>query len=40
MDNLFDEDDLSNKEFYCKHGTFIGNPYGADFLCGGCENGE
>lgn len=25
---------------YCKHGTFIGDPYGADYLCGYCESGE
>lgn len=24
---------------YCKHGTYIGNPYGADYLCGYCEDG-
>lgn len=22
---------------YCKHGTFIGPPQGADYLCGFCE---
>ena len=25
---------------YCKHGTFIGDPYGPDYLCGKCEDGE
>jgi len=40
MDNLFDEDDLSNTDFRCKHGTFIGNPYGGDYLCGWCESGD
>ena len=25
---------------YCKHGTFIGDPFGADYLCGSCESGE
>ncbi len=24
---------------YCKHGTNIGNPYGADLMCGFCEDG-
>lgn len=23
----------------CKHGTYIGDPYGADYLCGYCEDG-
>lgn len=25
---------------YCKHGTFIGDPYGPDLMCGWCESGE
>jgi hypothetical protein len=25
---------------YCIHGTFIGDPYGADYMCGLCESGE
>ena len=25
---------------YCKHGTFIGDPFGADYLCNSCESGE
>lgn len=25
---------------YCKHGTYIGTPGGADFMCGACEAGE
>lgn len=24
----------------CRHGTFIGDPYGADYMCGLCESGE
>lgn len=24
---------------YCKHGTNLGTPYGADYLCGYCEDG-
>ena len=40
MDNFLDDEDFSNPSFRCKHGTFIGNPYGGDYLCGGCENGE
>lgn len=39
-DPLFDEDDLNNLDYRCIHGTFIGNPYGADYLCGACESGE
>jgi len=23
---------------YCKHGTYIGDPWGADYLCGRCES--
>lgn len=29
-----------SNENYCKHGTYLGNPYGADHICGRCENGE
>ena len=25
---------------YCKHGTFVGDPYGPDYMCGACEDGE
>lgn len=25
---------------YCIHGTFIGDPYGPDYMCGLCEDGE
>lgn len=25
---------------FCRHGTYVGNPYGADYLCGACEDGE
>lgn len=38
-DPLFDEEDLNNPDFRCPHGTFIGNPYGADYMCGACESG-
>jgi hypothetical protein len=24
---------------YCKHGTYVGDPCGADFICGACEDG-
>lgn len=24
----------------CKHGTFVGDPYGPDYLCGACECGD
>lgn len=25
---------------YCVHGVYIGTPYGADYMCGKCEDGE
>ncbi len=39
-----DRDDTYDPEFrmeqdYCEHGTYIGPPSGADFLCGWCESG-
>jgi hypothetical protein len=27
-------------DFRCKHGTYIGDPYGPDYLCYWCEIGE
>jgi hypothetical protein len=24
----------------CKHGTYVGNPYGPDYMCGACEGGD
>lgn len=39
-DPLYDDDDLLHDENYCRHGNFIGNPYGADYMCGWCESGE
>lgn len=38
-DILFDEEDLGNDDFYCEHGTFIGNPFGGDYMCHACEMG-
>lgn len=38
-DILFDESDLDEPDYYCEHGTFIGNPYGGDYLCHWCESG-
>jgi hypothetical protein len=26
-------------DHYCEHGNYIGSPYGADILCGWCEDG-
>ena len=26
-----------NPDSYCKHGQYVGNPYGGDFICGECE---
>jgi hypothetical protein len=39
-DPLYDDDDLLHDENYCRHGTFTGNPYGGDYMCGWCESGE
>jgi hypothetical protein len=25
---------------HCKHGTFVGDPYGSDYMCPWCESGE
>ena len=25
---------------YCKHGEYVGNPHGRDFICGECEEEE
>jgi hypothetical protein len=32
-------EEYSDSRYYCEHGTFIGNPYGADYMCGFCESG-
>lgn len=39
FDSFLDEEDLGNADYYCEHGTFIGNPYGGDYICGWCEDG-
>jgi hypothetical protein len=39
-DPFYDDDDLLHDENYCRHGTFTGNPYGGDYMCGWCESGE
>ena len=33
------EQDTSNRDHYCEHGTFIGSPFGGDYLCHWCELG-
>lgn len=33
-------EDYDNPRNYCRHGTFIGDPYGADLMCYWCETGE
>ena len=33
------EQDTSNDDHYCEHGTFIGSPFGGDYLCHWCELG-
>ena len=30
---------LDDPRYRCKHGTFIGDPYGPDFMCPACELG-
>ena len=32
-------DDANNPDWYCVHGQYTGNSWGADFLCGMCEDG-
>lgn len=34
-----DYDDERSPSEYCKHGTFIGNWAGPDYMCGPCEDG-
>jgi len=30
---------LENPNYYCSHGTFVGDPYGPDLMCFWCEMG-
>lgn len=30
---------IEHDSVYCCHGTYVGNPYGGDYLCGYCEDG-
>lgn len=39
-DPFYDPSDRQNPDFHCKHGTFVGNPYGGDYICQACEDGE
>src|SRR5690606_40811521 len=32
--------ELRRDHMYCKHGNYIGTPYGADYMCHWCEMGE
>ena len=32
-------EDLSDPHQRCMHGTFIGTPWGPDYICGPCEDG-
>lgn len=32
--------ELRSSSNYCRHGTYIGTPWGGDFMCGLCESGE
>jgi hypothetical protein len=38
-DPFFNEEDLNEPDYRCIHGTFVGNPYGGDYLCHYCEGG-
>ena len=31
---------MNRDDRYCKHGTYVGDPYGPDYMCGMCEDGE
>ena len=33
-------DPSSTPSLYCKHGNYIGTPYGPDYICGYCEMGD
>jgi hypothetical protein len=34
-----DRERAAHRASYCRHGNYIGNPYGADYMCGQCESG-
>ena len=40
LDDGDEPDDGTWGGSYCRHGTYIGTPGGADFMCGACEAGE
>lgn len=31
---------LDNPDYRCRHGVFVGDPYGPDFMCPMCEMGD
>lgn len=33
------EDSPDYHPHYCKHGAYVGDPYGPDYMCGPCEDG-
>jgi hypothetical protein len=37
--NAVEPEDFDDDRYYCKHGVFIGNPFGGDYMCGWCEDG-
>lgn len=45
-ERLARQDEINERYFstpsshYCRHGNYIGDPYGADYICGACENGD
>jgi hypothetical protein len=36
--NAVEAEDFQD-DYYCVHGTFVGNPHGGDYMCGDCEMG-
>lgn len=34
-----DAQDYASDRDYCRHGRYVGNPWGADYMCGYCESG-
>lgn len=40
LDDGDEPDDGTWGGSYCRHGTYIGTPGGADYMCGACEAGE
>ena len=35
---IYEWENIIPRIYYCKHGTFTGDPFGADYICGACED--